>query len=287
MKNLLISLAVVALAGSASAQTTYLSEDFDAGVIPPAGWSKVNNNGSTGGIGWEADLLLGRAWHQDEFATPESDNSLVSPSMDLSAAGGVYLHFDGETRWANYLANHPSSVGNGVSTMEVSTDGGVTWTVEWTDTSTAAGSALEAYSPTVDLSAYAGNSNVQLSIHFYGDFAQEWWVDNVVIDDQPGAGGPTLAISGTCPGVMTISASGLTAGGPVAVVQGPAGVFVVPGGSCAGVTLDIAVPTLVAVVNADGSGDINGSPTIPAALCGATMQMLDLTACVATNSVVL
>jgi hypothetical protein len=274
---------VVALASAASAQTTYLSEDFNAGAVPPAGWTQANNNGGTG-AGWIPDGA-GRAWHEDEFGVGTTDFTLVSPVMDLTAAGSVYLHFDGETNWANYLANHPSSLGDGISNMEISTDGGLTWAVVWTDTAQTSG---DTYSPTIDISSYAGNASVQVGIHFYGTFAQEWWVDNVVVDDQSGSGGgPTMSVSGTCPGTMTLSGSGMTASGAVAIVYGPSGSFTVPGGSCAGLVLDIAAPSLGAVVTADAAGDVSISPSIPGAACGSTVQMIDLTACAATNSVIL
>ncbi|MHC4824168.1 MAG: hypothetical protein ACYTEP_09135 [Planctomycetota bacterium] len=477
MNRILPILSAIAVAGSLSAQTTVLSEDFSSGV-PPTGWTHVNNNAGIG-VGWIASAD-GRAWHQDEAGVGTTDFTLVSPAMDLTALANVYLHFEGETNWANYLANHPTSLGDGISNMEISTDGGLTWTVVWTDTSLASG---DEYQPDVDLSAWAGMSNVQLGIHFYGTFAQEWWVDNVLVDDSPvgpppsgdawavnlpttfasvpfaddfdasagsvptymaltnvdglsgavdveawcnvgqlaaclvpnsgafnlemgldpnsvnyhevrnamvlgingggsatlnldfaavnfgeethdadgvwvssdganwfavtgdwasvvssgglwasiadidltttpvdtsgdfylmfqqydnfpyndldgigiddiaidagGPSGPTLSVSGTCPGVMTISGSGLTASGPVAVVYGPSGSFAIPGGSCAGLVLDISAPTLAAVVAADASGDVSVAPNIPGALCGSTLQMVDLTACAATNSVIL
>ncbi|MHC4824853.1 MAG: YncE family protein [Planctomycetota bacterium] len=102
-----------------------------------------------------------------------------------------------------------------------------------------------------------------------------------------GSPGMTLAVSGTCPGVMSISVSGATALGPVAMVYGSAGSFTVLSGSCAGLTLDIAAPTLAGIFNADGSGDLNLAPNIPAGLCGSTLQAVDISACSASNSVVL
>lgn len=282
MKHLLSLLAVSALAGTLSAQTTILSEDFNAGVVPPAGWTNVNNNGLPT-IGWQP-LAGSIAWHDDE-SIADSDNTMTSPVMDLSGLTTAWLHFTSQTHYTAFMANHPSSIGDGISTMEISTDGGLTWTQVWIDVATVDDVLI---SVDVDLSAWAGMSNVMLGVHLYGTYDQDWQVDDIVVDDvAPGVGGPTLAVSGTCPGIMTISASGLTAGGPVAVVRGPSGAFVIPGGSCAGVTLDISVPTLVAIVNADAAGDINVSPNIPAALCGETMQMLDLSACAVTNSVVL
>lgn len=281
MKNILTPLAVVALAGSLSAQTTYLSEDFDLNTVPPAGWTHVNNNAGIG-VGWVSDLA-GRAWHADEAGVGTTDFTLVSPVMDLTSAAGVYLHFDGETNWANYLANHPNSLGDGVSTMEVSTDGGVTWTVVWTDTAQTSG---DTYSPSVDLSSYAGNASVQVGIHFYGTFAQEWWVDNVVVDDQPGSGGGlTYAISNlVAGGVASFTVSGATPSGTVILGYSltGAGPTSTPYGM---VDMDAPINTL-ATLTADINGDASFAPTVPGGAAGATLytQGLDLASGSLTNS---
>lgn len=178
MKNFLPFLAAVAASGIASAQTTVLSEDFSTFV--PTGWTVVDNNLS--GIGpWEHDVAGLRAWHQD-LSGGTADNTLISPAMDLSLLASAYLHFSGETNWATYLANHPTSLGDGFTNVEVTTDGGLTWTSVWTDTSLASG---DTYNPDVDLSAYAGMSGVQIGIHYFGTFAHESWIDNVLVDDSP------------------------------------------------------------------------------------------------------
>lgn len=175
MKTILSVILAASVASTASAQV--LSEDFSSGV-PPTGWTHIDNNGAAG-QGWIADAA-GRAWHEDEsLGGLSSDNTLISPSFDLTGVSNTTLTFDGETNWATYLANNPNSAGDGVSNMEISTDGGVTWTVVWTDTSVSSGNT---YSPSVDLSAFDGMANVQLGIHFFGTWAQEWWVDNIVVD---------------------------------------------------------------------------------------------------------
>ncbi|MFK5956539.1 MAG: lectin-like protein, partial [Planctomycetota bacterium] len=181
MHFLTLSILLLVTAPAAAAQTTFLAENFNSGAVPPPGWTTVNNNGNTASAGWISSG--NRAWHEDEGGgVGQTDNTLVSPIIDLSSATAAFLHFDGETNWATYLANHPTSNGNGISNMEISTNGGLTWTVLWTDTSLNSG---DTYSPTLNLSAYLGSSNVQIGLHFSGDFAQEWWVDNVIVDDQP------------------------------------------------------------------------------------------------------
>lgn len=276
MKTFLPLLAAVALtASAASAQITVLSEDFS--TWPPTGWTTT----AVAGTGWIHDTAVGRAWHEDEIL--QSDSRLTTPALDLSALSSVYLHFDGETNWAQYLANHPSSVGNGVSTMEVSTDGGVTWTVAWTDTSL---NNFDTYSPVVDLSAYAGMTGVLVSVHFYGDFAQEWWVDNMVVDNNPGAGGgPFYAISNLVAGqTATFSVTGATPFGPVTFLYSltGAGPTVTPFG-----TVDLSAPiNVLTTVVADATGSATFPPTVPGGAAGATLytQAFDMNAALFTNA---
>ena len=163
------------------AQTTYLSEDFTGGV-PPAGWTDTKTPGS---LGWHQSAGT-RAWHEDESGIT-CDSYLISPDIDLSTATTAYLHFAGDTYYSAYMANHPSSFGDGVSTIEVTTDGGATWTVIWTDTTTVDNTP---YAPNLGLNAFVGSATVNISMHYYGTYAHEWWVDYFIVDDTPV---PTLA----------------------------------------------------------------------------------------------
>ncbi len=165
------------------AQTTYLSEDFTSGV-PPAGWLDTKTPGS---LGWHQSTFGGtRAWHEDETGFT-CDSYLISPDIDLSTATTAYLHFAGETYYTAFMANHPSTLGDGVSTIEVTTDGGVNWTVIWTDTSTVDNTP---YAPNLGLNAFIGSATVNIAMHYYGTYAHEWWVDYFIVDDTPV---PTLA----------------------------------------------------------------------------------------------
>jgi len=178
MKRIPPFVAALALATtSLSAQNIALDEKFAS--FPPAGWTLVNNNGAAS-QGWIHDAVNFRAWHEDESGVT-ADNTLISPAMDLSTFGSAYLHFDGETNYAVYLANHPAGFGDGVSTVEVTTDGGLTWTVIWNDTSLVNG---ETYAPDINMSTYAGMTGVQLGFHYSGTFAQEWWIGSARVDDS-------------------------------------------------------------------------------------------------------
>ena len=281
--KILTSLAIMALAGSLSAQTTagvsYLNENFNANVVPPTGWTHVNNNGMPA-IGWISDGA-GRAWCEDENIGATADVTLVSPVFDLTGAGPVYMHISGETNWANYLANHPSSLGDGVSTVEITTDGGMSWTVIWTDTSLNSG---DTHDESVDMSNYSGQASVQLGIHFYGTYAQEWWVDVITVNDQAPAVltySITALVAGTA---ATFDVSGATAGGTVILgysLSG-AGPTTTPFGI---VDMSPPISTLV-TLTADGSGNASFSPIVPGGAAGATLytQGVDLGSGDLTNS---
>lgn len=100
-------------------------------------------------------------------------------------------------------------------------------------------------------------------------------------------GGPVLAKSGTCPGPVTLSGSGLTPGSQMALLYGNAGSFTKPSGACAGLTLAISQPTLAAMLPVNGSGNATLAFNSPPAACGRTVQGVDIASCTATNALVL
>ena len=171
--------ALVAATPFASAQQTALAEDFSGTQFPPSGWTQVNLGPNSNG--WVRDSAGQRAWHED-FTNPTTENYLISPPLDLTTFTEAYLHFEGEINFAQYRANHPNSVGDGITNVEVTTDGGATWAILWTDTSATSG---DTFGPTVNLTAYAGMANVQVAFYFFGSFAHETWIDNILVDDTP------------------------------------------------------------------------------------------------------
>jgi hypothetical protein len=98
---------------------------------------------------------------------------------------------------------------------------------------------------------------------------------------------PALAAQGSCPGPMTVTATNCTPNAPVAFLYGNPGSYTNPNGICAGVTLGIASPTLAAVRNASGSGTVSVAYNFPAALCGRTVQIVDVATCTTSNTITL
>jgi hypothetical protein len=158
--------ASVLLASSLASQNTYLSEDFRSGIFPPVGWAEINNGVS---LGWEDDISE-YAFHDDFNGA--NDNVLLAPALDLSAATGVYLHAVQDQTFAIYMDSN---------TVEVSLDGGLTFSLVYTETTVTDGAQLLE----VDLSAFAGMLDVQTAFRYMGDFSNEWRIDDLTLDDQP------------------------------------------------------------------------------------------------------
>jgi len=102
-----------------------------------------------------------------------------------------------------------------------------------------------------------------------------------------GPSGPSLSVTGACPGTVTFDIAGATPFAGVALAYGGAGSFTIPSGSCAGTVVDIASPTLATILGADAAGSVTFTAVIPAGACGLTVQAVDLGACAPTNTIVL
>jgi len=152
-------------AASSTAQTVVLQEEFRSCVMPPVGWSEENNGASAG---WEDDTCE-FAFHDDFQVASES--RLISPNLDFSALSQVWLHAV-EVQTFAFATDR--------NAIQVSLDGGASWTDVWLSTSVDDGTlAIE-----LDLSAYAGLSGVQIAFDYHGSLANEWRIDRVLIDDE-------------------------------------------------------------------------------------------------------
>ena len=93
-------------------------------------------------------------------------------------------------------------------------------------------------------------------------------------------GGPTLAVEGRCPGPVSITGTGYTPGGSVAVLHGTGpGSTRIPAGPCAGTVSGLAGLRYLMSVPVDRSGEVSLMPTAPDGACGRSLQLLDLSTC--------
>lgn len=109
----------------------------------------------------------------------------------------------------------------------------------------------------------------------------------IAIDNATyGGGGVSLVYSGPCPGPVSASVSGATAGGTVGLVFASCpGNFTIGSGVCAGTQLGLCSTNLqlVQTGTADASGNITFSGPAPAVACGAYIQAVDVTTCGTSN----
>jgi hypothetical protein len=177
MKKLLFS---AALFSALMANSQILTENFEGGALP-AGWSKTQ---STPSVGWEFGTnLSSQYWavpshtkyaasnddaHDTQAATANvaDKDRLITPPLNLTTQTAVALKFD-----AFYTGVYGS-----VGTVEVSTNGGTTWTTIFTlDPSAAWQNNLA-----TNLSAYAGQNNVLVAFRHNDGNA---WADGFAIDN--------------------------------------------------------------------------------------------------------
>jgi len=153
------------------------SESFDGGVLPP-GWTVETSGGSDWKVISGADPCGFPEGNQtggsgayaiaNGFCDFFVDTYLVTPPIDLSASGNAAI------RWANDFADGGNS---DTAEVEVSIDGGATWTSVWR----ASGSAPGPGTIIADMSFAAGQPGVQVRFHYAVFFGLWWEVDDVAI----------------------------------------------------------------------------------------------------------
>lgn len=167
------------LAGTAFSQTILL-ETFEAGL--PATWSQTTLSTDGGWNNGTAATLSSAYWtigasnttkimatNDDDCNCNKSADRLISPSFNLTGQTLVNLSVDLFFNKGSYQGNTE------VGTIEVSTDGGTTWTVLSDLTQIATW-----HTDIINLNAYAGMSDVKISFK-YNDATG--WLFGMAIDN--------------------------------------------------------------------------------------------------------
>ncbi|RKX28017.1 MAG: hypothetical protein DRP47_05410, partial [Candidatus Zixiibacteriota bacterium] len=158
----------------------YFSEDFEAEDMPPVGWDTVNTDpgygfflGTYSGGGTQAALVT---WHAAGYI---QDEWMISPTADLtSATSDIRCEF-----WFLKGYSYPHEF-----KVYVATDG-VTFNLVWDSDVEGAGYPEFAWTQaTIDMSAYIGQS-VTLGFQYYGEDADLFGLDDVVLTDDAAATG--------------------------------------------------------------------------------------------------
>ncbi len=162
-------------------------EQFENSGTIPTGWT-VRDNAGTGAV-WSIryddwNHLRNLTGGSYQFAAAISSNvnvnmdtELITPSVNLTGIASVPLEFDTDFYYDS----------NEIADVDVSNDGGSTWTNVWRKTADYRGPSHEV----IDISSIAGNrSDVKVRFHYYNAIDNWWWeIDNVKI------GNPVCSLS--------------------------------------------------------------------------------------------
>ncbi|MEU0549494.1 S8 family serine peptidase [Micromonospora sp. NPDC005979] len=170
-----------------------LTESFDSAATPD-GWSVRNRTDDGGWTFTDAGERGNLTGGSGAFAIADSDRlgsgrtqdtDLVTPSVDLRGTPAPVLRFHSDWR----------AVGvSDTADVDVSTDGGTTWTTVWHQTTSRRGPVVEE----VPLDPAAGAASVRVRFRFHGSFAWWWQVDDVQVvnrDCVPAPGGLVLGVT--------------------------------------------------------------------------------------------
>ena len=169
---------------TAKAQITILSQNFESGSIP-SGWTQTTS--ATDG-GWKVgnNTALGSQYYSmpshtkfvatndDKCNCNKSNDLLKTASFDLSSYTTVLMSFD----YYYFAQTYQGSTEE--AKVVVSIDGGTSWTDVLTLPSITANEWQRLY---IDLSAYAGNSNVMLGFKYNdgGGWLYGCSIDNLLV----------------------------------------------------------------------------------------------------------
>ena len=256
LRSLSMSTALaMAIAPHAVAQQVLFTENFAAGI--PATWSHF-------ALGvpmdpWQAGISptngTGDVFHEwfCNHGGLNRHNLLLSPPIDLR----------GFTQVTFSCSQHQMfPLLRSINRVEVTVDGGQTFTVVYDEQSTWSGPGTIL----ANLDAFAGHPDVRVGFRYEGAIANEWRIDDVLVTSpQPAlvlqgvVAGSTavLSTSGCTPGAFVVFGLSIAGGGPLPSPFGPIGL-----------TPPIE---LLPVQFAAGNGTASTSLTIPSVATGVSL----------------
>jgi len=171
---------------SPSATTDYraavLNEGFESATFPPTGWTKTTANAS---FTWTQAAAPHSGTKDAQVlydpALVQQNEWLISPSVNLTTLTTPTLNF-----WWNasyYWGVSPNN--NYDLRVKVSTDGGTTWNLIWSEDSAGVFTSYTYYKQTISLAAYATATNFKVAFQYYGKDGASADIDDISIDNIP------------------------------------------------------------------------------------------------------
>ncbi|MEL1245838.1 choice-of-anchor J domain-containing protein [Flavobacterium sp. DGU11] len=177
-----------------------LTEDFEGTTFPPAGWTTIDSNPTENWFRVDETStypvpVAGTGSAAVNYnAADASDESLISPSFSLAGYTSAYLNFTAVLGY-EYMAGAQAA---GDFIVYVSGDGGTTWDQIWVEEDEGVYTDYDPLFKRLEISAYAGNSNVKVKFEYTGQDA-----DTVVLDD--------ISVT-ACPPISNLTLTALTDG---------------------------------------------------------------------------
>ena len=160
-------------------RTDLFNEGFETSV-PPTGWAVIHLGASYTWAQTSSAAHGGTysAWlHYGPQGIPQ-DEYLVTPAIDLSAIGAAYLEFfEDQAYWPGYGDHHYL----GVSTTSQTDPAAFTFIADWTPANHTIDEGFAGDPVTVSLADYVGQSQVYLCFRYTGEYADDWYIDDVRI----------------------------------------------------------------------------------------------------------
>jgi opacity protein-like surface antigen len=201
MKKLLLSIALLA---SLITNAQILTQDFQGKDFPPIGWTTATNVATRP---WNFTTVVFSAAGQTTFnitgaksagigwIAQDQDAHLTSPTFSLVGYSDAALSFNAKLGY-EYMV---TPFANGDFNVEISTDGGTTFTSVWVEEDYGPYVDYETLAINVDLTTYAGMSNMQVRFHYTGNDADSMSFDDVLINGTLGVKGALAAKFSTHP----------------------------------------------------------------------------------------
>ena len=166
---------------SKNSRDIVFSEDFESGTWEPTGWTNYEAGDAAG---WsestvQANSPTRAAFHDDDNVATGCDDWLITPAIDLSGHTSPNLNYYEYVNYADWAGEH-----NVMYSTDYSGSGDPTSST-WIDLNTTIG--------TEDTWGQKGpyalpeNSSVYIAFQYIGDYAAEWWIDDITIEGSPTA----------------------------------------------------------------------------------------------------
>ncbi len=170
----------------APASGDFLNEDFESGTFPPAGWTNFQAGDPAG---WQestsrANSPTHSAFHDDDNVSTSCNDWLITPALDLSTSNRPELSYFENINYGSWADQHNVLI----STDYI--DGNDPSTATWTVLNDVIGTEDTWEEKTFDLSAYKV-ANVHIAFQYVGDYASEWYIDDVVVAEAPACPNPS------------------------------------------------------------------------------------------------